>query len=731
MQLLFALTLLVSATLLFLIEPMFAKMVLPRLGGSPAVWNTCMVFYQAVLLAGYLYAHLTIRWLGVRRQAAFHVLVLLLPLMVLPIMVRDAWTPATSSVHPIAVLLLLLSLSVGLPFLVVSASAPMLQSWFSETGHPAAKDPYFLYAASNLGSMVALLGYPLLIEPTLRLAQQSWTWTAGYGLLVLLTAACAVILWRSPRPAEATAATEPEEGESGGVTLGRRMRWLALSFVPSSMLLGVTTYISTDIAAVPLVWVIPLVLYLLTFVLVFARRRLLPHPAMLVVQPFLLVFVAAAYYQWASGWTAARFGLHLAVFFVTAMVCHGELAADRPAARRLTEFYLWMSLGGVLGGLFNALLAPLVFPTVVEYPLVIVAACLVRPLTRRLTATIPWFLHPSLLATVVMLAAVLAQARNVHIVAGLSIEVWILAAAGLAAFGLSDRPRWFGSALACVFLIGLFFSGKSQGVLHLERSFFGVFRIAQELKSNRVTLFHGSTIHGIQSRDPKLRLVPASYYHRSGPLGQILASRSDAHKRHLAVVGLGTGTIAAYGTPGQEITFYEIDPAVERLARDTRFFTYLSDSKATIRVVLGDARLSLVHAANHYYDVIVLDAFTSDAIPLHLMTRESLALYLRKLAPGGVLALHISNRHMDLAPVLGRLAEDAQATALIGSDRSRDITKAQRREGKFSSTWVVLARKPEDLGGLLDDTRWEDIEVPKGTPLWTDDFSNILSVLWK
>lgn len=354
------------------------------MGGTPGVWNTCMVFFQASLLAGYIYAHAATAWLGVRRQAALHVGLLLLPLSTLPIAVSIGWSPPVEE-NPIPWLLALLLVSVGLPFFVISASAPMLQKWFASTGHPAAKDPYFLYRASNLGSMLGLLAYPALLEPTLQLAEQSWLWSWGYGLLILLTLGCAVILWRGPVSAThslSLGASHDSHGlltieDSGsGLTVSRRMRWVALSFVPSSLMLGVTTHLSTDIAAIPLLWVIPLALYLFSFVLVFARKPSLSHQFMVRRLPFLILASAITIFSKATQPVWLLMPLHLLTFFVAAMVCHGEMAKDRPPTRHLTEFYLWMSVGGVLGGLFNALVAPMVFSTVVEFPLAMVAASL-------------------------------------------------------------------------------------------------------------------------------------------------------------------------------------------------------------------------------------------------------------------------------------------------------------------------------------------------------------------
>ncbi len=428
----FTVTMFVSATLLFMVQPMFARMVLPLLGGSPAVWNTTVVFYQAALLAGYAYAHLSTRWLGRRHQVALHAILLLLPLLVLPIGVPAGWSPPTAD-NPIPWLMALLLVTVGLPFFVVSTSSPLLQTWFAGSGHRSAVDPYFLYAASNAGSMLALLSYPLLVEPYLRLAGQSWMWACGYVVLVLLTLLCAAAVWRTARTenkAQRTKNQEPRTTERKGVlhtppehtppehtppehtppehtppehtppahtplvdngprttdhpiSAGRRVRWVLLAFVPSSLMLSVTTYLSTNIAPIPLLWIIPLALYLLTFILVFAGKPLLPHGAMVRALPIVLLPLVIVICAQATQPIWMMILLHVLTFFVATMVCHGEMAADRPPPQYLTEFYLWMSIGGVLGGLFNALLAPLLFATVVEYPLVLVLACLLRATTDR------------------------------------------------------------------------------------------------------------------------------------------------------------------------------------------------------------------------------------------------------------------------------------------------------------------------------------------------------------
>ncbi len=381
----YATTIFLTASLLFVVQPMFARMVLPLLGGSPAVWNTCLVFYQAALLAGYLYSHATTSWLGVRRQAALHVGLVLLPLLLLPIGIPSGWTPPAAA-SPIPWLLALLAVAVGLPFFVVSTTSPLLQKWFAGTGHPSAGDPYFLYAASNLGSMLGLLGYPVLLEPRLRLAEQSRLWSGGYLLLLVFTLACAVLLWRSPVPALA----DPSRERLTGLAARRRLRWVLLALVPSSLMLSVTTFISADVEAIPLLWVIPLAIYLLTFVLVFARRPLVPHALVVRVLPIALLALVVVLVKRANQPLLLIMGLHLGAFFVAAMVCHGELARDRPPPAHLTEFYLWLSVGGVLGGVFNALVAPLVFDSVAEYPLTVVLACLLGSHRGFVTADARW-----------------------------------------------------------------------------------------------------------------------------------------------------------------------------------------------------------------------------------------------------------------------------------------------------------------------------------------------------
>lgn len=814
MQAFFALTLLVSAALLFVVQPMFAKMVLPRLGGTPAVWNTCMVFYQAALLAGYLYAHFSTRLFGTRRQAALHLAVLALPLLVLPIALGPSQVPP-SDANPIPWLLGILAASIGLPFVAVSASAPMLQAWFADTGHPAGKDPYFLYAASNLGSLAALLGYPLLIEPNFALAAQSRVWQGGYSVLVLLTIGCAVLLWRSRGAAgggpnsrghrgEAVAdenatgpfcerAELPQSPAAARPSVAQRLRWLALSFAPSSLLLGVTAFISTDLAAVPLLWVIPLALYLITFVLVFSRAAWVFRWAMVWLQPFLVAALAAVFHSSAYDKMWLIVLLHLATFFVTAMVCHGELARSRPPAAHLTEFYIWLSMGGVLGGLLNAMVAPLVFSWVAEYPLVMAAACMLRPRwgpARSACPAVVDFLFPvwlllfmlvvsdpqaprhrtwsflglivissvlvplllrrralrnGVVIVIVMLALLVSftQAAQDHPALRYlwqafnyaKLKVGVLGIGALVALSCLTRPLRFALSIAVVLLAGHFWLAADTGILHQERSFFGVLRVRHELTDQTHRLLHGSTMHGLQSlKEGKCR-EPLSYFHHNGPLGRLFDNLIDPEKhRHVGVVGLGTGTIAAYARRGQEFTYFEIDPCVVRISDrpipgtdGEYYFTYTHDARtleqAEVKIVLGDARLRLAQQPDGYFDLLVIDAFSSDAIPIHLITREALRLYFEKLAPDGILMVHISNRYLKLAPVVGNLARDAGLVARRCNDEVNDWSE------RFESDWVAVVRQPERLGPLLGDPDWEQIEPDDTVGVWTDDFSNILTVL--
>jgi spermidine synthase len=737
---LFSLTLFLSAGLLFLLEPMIAKMILPRLGGTPAVWNTCMMFFQTVLLAGYGYAHLSCRKAGVNRQIVIHLTLLAAACLVLPIALPGQLMPDAEG-SPIGYILLLLLISVGLPFFVLSATSILLQTWFADTGHPSARDPYFLYSASNLGSMIALIGYPTLIEPYFRLADQGRAWTGGYALLLACIVCCAALTRKY------LAGTEEMAIESGSTevnavpfTLGGRGRWVLLAFVPSSLMLGVTTFLSTDVAAIPLFWVIPLSLYLLTFIIVFARVPAFVHKLMVTLLPVCVTALIFVNYSNTGIPKWLIFIVHLINFFVFCMVCHGEIARSRPAPRHLTEFYLLISFGGVLGGVFNALIAPLTFNTVLEYPLIIVLGALLLPVMTRRRKWRKWQNGILYIAVPILLTLLTYWLTNKLPVESLKLTglavllrcelntlnlIITYGSLGLICYGLVflKKPFLFGVGVAALLMTIVLSIDITRNVVYRERSFFGVLTVAREADDTFMNLYHGVTLHGRQEISEQQRLEPLSYYHRKGPAGQVFDAFSGPQRKlRIAVTGLGAGSLAAYGEPGQELHFYEIDRTIKMIALNPAYFTYLNDCRAEWKIILGDARLTMEKAPPHYYGIIILDAFSSDSIPVHLMTKEAVKLYFSKLSRDGILLLHISNRYLDLAPVLAELTYESGLAGRICDDEEDTAIE------KYGSTWVVLARTEADLGSLADSKSWQKIERRKNVKVWTDDFSNILSV---
>jgi hypothetical protein len=551
----FAVSMFLGAALLFLVEPMLAKMALPLLGGTPAVWNTCLVFFQTVLLAGYLYAYATTRWLGRRTQIALHLGLALAFVAVLPLRLPPGWEPPTER-SPVLWILGMLAVAVGLPFFIISASTPMLQRWFSQSGHKAAHDPYFLYAASNAGSLVGLLSYPLVLEPTLRLSAQSHLWGYGYVLFVGLVIACGALAWRAaPVAVEAGDAPLGQSIDSAdGAAWRSILRWIALAFVPSSLMMGVTTAITTDVPAIPLFWVLPLAVYLLSFVLVFARRPPISHEWLIRRLPLLILAALVPTVCKAKLPLLVLMVLYLVALFAIALVCHGELARSRPKVTRLTEFYLWISLGGVLGGVFNALIAPEIFSTVIEFPLVLVLAALLRPPidvvpgtpARAAQAKRNDLLLP--LALGLCLAAVIQVLSHFAIQPSRALEILLFGYSMVWCMSFGKRPLRFAAGLAALLVASSLYTPTYGRVLHTERNFFGVLRVTNSSNGELRYLIHGGTLHGSQSLDPTKRREVISYYAKSGPVGSILGaveakplstSAGDVRKPDWAVVGLG------------------------------------------------------------------------------------------------------------------------------------------------------------------------------------------------
>lgn len=774
---LFALVTFLNATLLFVVQPMFTKMVLPLLGGTPAVWSTCLLFFQAALLLGYLYAHLTSRRLAPRGQGMLHVALLLVALAFLPLALPTGLAPPSGTALPVVWLLWVLAISLGLPFTLLAAGAPMFQRWFSTTSHPGAGNPYVLYVASNLGSFAALLAYPTIIEPTLRLSEQRVWWTAGYaGLLALVV----VALWATLRgmrgndpsgkemvvaagrsgatlpsgggpqapgslpvdsaaPIEVAASMDAAAPNTADATddeppaptiiptAAWRLRWVLLSFAPSSLLLGVTTFLSTDVAAVPLLWVVPLALYLLTFVIVFARRPLLGRRFMLGFQLFAGLTLLVVIGMTPTRLQVQHLVLHLVGFFATAMVLHRELADTRPRAEHLTEFYLWMSLGGLLGGVYNVVLAPLMYDRVLEYPYALIIAFGLRPGAQRLDNTRRLLLLDLVIAVAVYYAMIASFKLPVPAGKwGFTVMWSVFALVGLIVAFFHKRPLRLALGAAAMFLaIDTRGDSSSDDLVHQARSFFGVYRVHKW--GEYLVLQHGTTTHGAQAIRADRRREPLTYYAKAGPLGDAFDLLTDTTRvRHVALVGLGTGTTACYSRPGERWIYYEIDPVMADIARSGRYFTYLEHCAPDADIRLGDARLSLREAEDASFDLIALDAFSSDAIPVHLMTREALQLYLRKLKPDGTLLFHISNRYLDLEPVLSELARDAR---LAGAGRDFNPTEEERRGLVYAARWIALSRHASTLAPLIAQREWHVLAPSADVRLWTDDFSDIVGVL--
>jgi hypothetical protein len=761
---LFTATTFVSALLLFSVQPMFAKMVLPVLGGAPSVWAVAMCFFQAALLAGYCYAHVLIRTLPVRAGTLVHLALCAAAVTALPIGLPAAWGQPPRG-DPYLWQLGLFTIAVGLPFLAVSANAPLLQAWFARTGHAHARDPYFLYAASNLGSLLALLSYPFVLEPAFGLRALSTIWAGGFLVLWAVIAFCGLTLYL----AQAAAATTRAEASFADATLADapapgamdRLGWIGLAFVPSALLTAFTNHVTTDVASAPLLWVLPLSLYLLTFVLVFRERLLIPRRLLLMVH---LAAVGASLVMLAQtrheSWFISS-AIGVVVFFSSAMVAHRTLYEARPAPRFLTEFYLWMSLGGVLGGLFAALIAPKLFSEIFEYPLLLALSMACRPgvFEHAFWRRLGWSLRNRL--------AGLLNRPRADASAALTEEdkqefllLWLIVAGSLLAIvwvpwaavklGIGFRGYGATAALAAVFaavLMALYRWPVRQLAMALmlfalviwlpsgvrrgdaQRSYFGVYRVMPQGQYN--ILMHGTTLHGAQKvRDEAGEYVvdptPGTYYHDTSPMGHAIKFRRQAlaaagRKGRYGVIGLGAGSLACHSEEGETWRFFEIDPVMVAIASDDENFSYMSNCQPTPDIVLGDARLTMAKEADASFDLIIVDAFSSDAVPMHLMTAEALRLYLAKLAPEGTAVLHVSNRYLDLDGVLSATVPlVAGARGLIVADDTADGSYAAT-----SSTVVVLSRSEEALQPFRELGDVRELDAKRLRP-WTDDYSDVI-----
>jgi hypothetical protein len=680
----FCSTIFVSAFLIFQVQPLISKFILPWFGGTPGVWSACMLFFQTVLFAGYAYAHFSIRRFQPRTQGIVHLGLLILAACCLPIAPSADWKPQGHE-EPIWRILSLLAMNVGLPYFVLSSTGPLMQAWFSRT-QPAVS-PYRLYALSNLGSVLGLVSYPFLFEPLWTTQVQSQAWSLAFIVFGVLCGCCAL---QAVRVAYASVSEKIEE--TATATADQSLRptrqdqslWFGLSGCASTMLLATTNQVCLDVAVIPFLWVLPLSLYLLSFILVFESDQWYPRGIYTIAMVTSVTLVTLTTYQAASWPILPQLVIYFATLFFVCMVCHGELVRLKPAPRFLTSFYLATAAGGAAGGIFVGLLAPVIFERLIEFQFGLIAccACLLKAHRRQQTM----------------------ESTGGKI-------MWV----------------WTGLAICMLGLFRMWNPAEgSQTELAVSRNFFGVLRIlemnADHPEQHYRTMIHGRTHHGHQYQAPAKRRLATTYYGEQSGVGLALKHWPRTGSMRGGFVGLGIGTLARYGRAGDSFRFYEIDPDVVRQAQD--YFTYLSDSEAQVEVVLGDARLSLEREAPQQYDVLVLDAFSSDAIPVHLLTREAFAIYQRHLQPSGVLAIHISNRFFDLQPIVTRLGDE------LGLRSERFESNADETLGTYVSHWMLLSRnsefwsQPEIQSAIMKPS-----DTPKTAPLWTDQFSNLIGIL--
>jgi len=677
-QLLFGATILTSACLLFLVQPLISKLILPWFGGSAAVWITCMLFFQAGLLAGYLYAHLLTRFLNPYKQAVVHSVLILASIAVLPILPNVTWLPKPGE-DPTWKVLAVLATSVGLPYAILSSTSPLLQSWYAARSKGGL--PYRYFALSNAGSMAALLFYPIGVEPFMNGHMQAWSWSEAYFLFALLCICTASVASRIQAPV-------PEEHEESE-RLSRALvaLWLGLAAAASTLLLTVTNLLTQNIAPMPLLWVVPLSIYLLTFILCFERGLWYQRWVFLPLLPFALYWLASHTETIETAQVKLVVPLICASLFVCCMVCHGELARLKPPVEQLTSFYLSLSAGGALGGVFVALIAPHLFSALYEYPI-------------------------SYLAVGVLVLIVFWRER----------ENW-----WNKRVGPLKIAEWTWSA-ALVGMLALSFYGGREMWLELRnstaraRNFYGALLVEDLQDEHKIRqLSHGTITHGVQILDSQYRHVATTYYGRESGAGlayRVLESRGPVK---LGVVGLGTGTMATYGRGGDTIRFYDLNPAVVKIAQNN--FTFLSDSPAHIDVVLGDARLSLANEHSQHFDMLVIDAFAGDAIPVHLLTHEAFSIYWRHLKPDGVLAVHVSNQYLNLAPIVALDARARQYPVWRVDNDAEDALDI------YESTWVLVSRNSSVFDDSLFKDRLTEVKIPNGLQSWTDDFTSLWRIL--
>lgn len=705
-----------AAFLLFTLQPMASKAILPILGGTPAVWNTAMVCFQMLLLGGYIYAHLLGKLRSIRAQALIHAVFWGATFLVWPLTPADFTVTATPG-HPIRWVLTLLITTIGLPFLFVSATAPLLQRWVSAGTSSLAATPYRLYSASNAGSFAALILYLVLIEPRFAFPEQLHGWSLAFLCFAAMLLCIGIATHARPRPAELAAPASPKP------SLSTQCQWLWLAFLPSSLMLGVTTYISTDIAAIPLLWIIPITFYLLSFVSAFSARPVAVRTASLLPS---LVLLAAILYALALHSITWLFFFHLLAFAIVCFALHGALAARAPATAHLTRFYVILAIGGALGGIFNALLAPMLFNGIMEYPMAL-ALSAATMLSLRATP-LRNVARAAAIGAVSAIAVILCVALF-PILSSASGMLFLGLLIGLAAARIGGgelRKHWVYIAM-CISLADMFVGGCQlmfrDKPLFSERNFYGTVSVLTSPAPLRHILLYNTTDHGSQLRTAKGRTQLLTYYAALSDIAKAESPRGELGRK--AVIGLGSGNMKCILAPSEHMDFYEINPVIETIAENPGYFSFLRDCPGTHRIVLGDGRLTLATAPAASYDTIFIDAFSSDAIPTHLLTTEAIAIYKEKLRPGGLLMFHISNRHTDLAPLLALQAETVGAHGFL-----RHFIPKPGTPFASPSTWYAMSfDKTPPAFFTMPANGWKTIEPLPRARAWTDQFSNILPYL--
>ncbi len=669
-QKIYTLTIFLSALLLFSVQPMIAKMILPELGGSPAVWQTVMMFFQLLLLAGYAYVHVTTTRITVKKQVIIHRIILICALIALPFTLNSG-TLFDRNAYPVLWLFETLIYSISVPFFVLSTTAPILQKWFSLTNNHNAHNPYFLYSASNTGSLIALLSYPCMIEPLLSLNNQSLVWS---GLFVVFIA---LILYVSTGINKNTDLNlrNHQSDSVAPPTWTQKSAWCLLSFVPSSLMLGLTTHITTDIAAIPLLWIIPFSLYLVSFMLVFSQKmrgyaickKYFPY---VIIAMMIVSILQTTLIKYISVWFILSF-LCLG-FLCIAVRYHGELVEKKPQTENLTYFYLYMSIGGALGGIFNAIIAPVIFLGAYEYYIILFLSLVICIKKFKTPKEYLFFIAPSMFSI----------------------------------------------------LLGQQYLNINNDNLFEGRNFFGISRVSYDNTLKARTYSHGTTNHGMQSTLEAYRLKPQTYY--SGINHFINLLPIDIKQKPMAITGLGAGTLTCFARENQSVDIYEIDPIVIHIANDAKLFTYMRDCKGNKNVILGDARINLQKADDNRYGMMLMDAYSSDSLPVHLLTKEAMALYLSKLDDNGIIAFNISNRHLDLKPVLATFSHYFHLKGYV----RLDITKRKMTQENLSTPneWVILTKNSKLFETIMPDDMWTPL-VQSSNVLWTDDYSSIFSIL--